>query len=84
MNMIKNKLQTFSPMTAQALFDRLEEPEKIDIRKATEDRLQWMAHNKFRTESGQNVSVIQEVKRLCDIEHFNFDHSKWHGADKLV
>lgn len=66
-------------LTAKQLFARLEESEKIDLRRASQDRMQWMAHNTFRTESGQDVEVIIETAAMCNVEWDELQKRTWYN-----
>ena len=65
--------------TAEQLFGRLELTEKIDLMRASPDRLQWMAHNTFRTESGEDVEVVQAIAAMCHAEWAQLQTRVWHN-----
>jgi hypothetical protein len=60
------KLGILTKKTPQQIFVRLTEMEKIDLRRASPDRITWHSRNGgLGTESQGDREVLAEVQRLC-------------------
>lgn len=65
---------TASPQ-ARSIFNRLSRVEKLDLHSASQDRIHFLAHSKFRADmvlrevaEGDRESVLSEVRVLVDEE----------------
>lgn len=63
--MPKNMLQTSSPLTAQQIFDRMTEVERIHVRGANDGRLQWLAHNDHYIDCQGNMQTMIELRTIA-------------------
>lgn len=70
---MKAQLATMEPRSAQQIYVRLTEMEKIDLRRASPDRLTFLARTIYKIESGENEKTMQEVQRLCGEEITRYD-----------
>jgi hypothetical protein len=51
--------------TAQQIHARLTEMEKIDLRRASPDRLHYLAHTIYQIEASRDVSIMEKVQQMC-------------------
>lgn len=70
---MRNQLATFSVPDVNILFARLTAVEKIDLRRASPDRIVFMAHNTYRTETGGSVDMVQTLQDLCNKSLADYD-----------
>ena len=59
------QLATFSRPTVNGLLARLSEVEKIELRRASPDRIHYLANTLYKTETGGNVEMLEEIQRRC-------------------
>ena len=71
-------LHTVEPKTAEELFNRLRETEKIMIRAAnTQERLDYIRTHDFASDGPVSVQDMSEVKRRLDEEMTVASQSNW-------
>lgn len=58
-------LETAVCLTAQQMFDRMTEVERIHIRGATDGRLQWLAHNDHRIDCRGNMETMIQLRAIA-------------------
>lgn len=72
---------------AQAVFNRLREVEKIDLRSASQERLEFLAQTEYAydlplLELSERAAIMNEVKALCLLE--SAQKSAWKGFDGVT
>lgn len=65
-------LHTVEPKTAEQLYNRLRETEKIAIRAASPDRLEYLRTNDFLSDGPVSPEAIQEVQDRLSREMAEF------------
>lgn len=58
--------------TPEALYGRLTQVEKIDLRRASPDRIDFLFHDHYRTEI-ETVADLAKVKEMCDKDMADYD-----------
>lgn len=69
-------MNTATPKTATELLNRLNESERIRIRSANPDRLEWLRNNDFL---GDNISSEEMIKvqQSLNSSFMEFETKKW-------
>lgn len=65
-------LHTMEFKTPQALYGRLTQGEKIDLRRASPDRIDFLFHDHYRSEV-ETVEDLAKVKVMCDEDMARYD-----------
>lgn len=74
-------LHTVEPKTAEQLYNRLRETEKIAIRGASPDRLEFLRQHDFASDGPVSVQDMQIVKDRLDREMAEFTaQPTWWGT----